>query len=152
MNQRKTDAPSFRSINTLARLMDAQFRIPGTGIRFGFDALIGLIPGVGDMISLLISTHIISVAKKNGASGFVMSRMVFNVAIDALIGAIPLAGDVFDIGFKANQRNMRLLQQHFNEGRHKGSSKKLGIPLAIILLAVFTFLIWLCYKLVTWIF
>lgn len=152
MKYQETDAPSFRGLNTLAKLMDAQFPIPGTQVRFGIDALIGLIPVAGDLISLLISSYIISVAKKNGASGFVVSRMVFNVALDGLIGAIPVAGDLFDIGFRANQRNMRLLRQHFNEGRHRGSSNKFVIPLVIILLILFAFLIWLCYKLITWIF
>jgi hypothetical protein len=152
MKHRKTDGPGFGGLNTLARLMDTQFRVPGTQIRFGFDALIGLIPGIGDLASLAISSYIISVAKKNGASGFVVSRMVFNVAIDTLIGTIPLAGDLFDIGFKANQRNMQLLHAHFNEGKHKGSSKKLVTPLTILLVLLFAVVVWLLYRMILCIF
>lgn len=152
MIDQKKKAPDLSDLNTLARVMDAQFRIPGTQIRFGIDGIIGLIPGVGDFVSFIISAYILSVARKNGASGFVMSRMVFNVTIDALIGSIPLLGDLFDIGFKANQRNMRLLQQHFNEGRHRGSARKFVIPLMIAMVVVFVGCIWICYKLITWIF
>jgi len=148
-----TDTRSrFRGLYTLASLMDNRFRIPGTNIHFGFDALIGLIPGIGDLISFLISAYIISEATKNGASGNVRSRMILNVAIDTIIGSIPLIGDIFDVGFKANQKNMRLLEQHFNEGKHKGSSKKVVVPVVIILLLLFAFLVWLCYKAIVWIF
>ena len=144
--------PLIRKLNALARLMDTQFRIPGTKIRFGFDGLIGLIPGVGDLITLAISTYLISSAIKNGASGFVVARMVVNTGIDAIIGAIPVLGDIFDVAFKANMRNMRLLQQHFGEGRHQGSAGKVIIPVVIGLLAMFASLVWLTYKLVMWVF
>jgi di/tricarboxylate transporter len=142
----------FRGLYTLASLMDNRFRIPGTNIHFGFDALIGLIPGIGDLISFLISAYIISEATRYGASGYVRSRMILNVAIDTIIGSIPVLGDIFDVGFKANQKNMRLLEQHFNEGKHKGSANKVLIPVGIVLIALFAFLIWLCYKAIVWIF
>jgi hypothetical protein len=144
--------PRFPHLQTLSRLMDTQFRIPGTQIRFGLDAIIGLVPGVGDFASFLISTYMISVATKSGASGFVVARMVTNVAIDALVGAIPLLGDLFDVVFKANQRNMQLLNQHFNEGRHRGSAGKVVIPVILVLALVFAGLVWLCYKMIVWIF
>src|SRR5689334_10637016 len=124
MMNSKNAGSQFRGLNTLASLMDNRFRIPGTNIRFGFDALIGLVPGIGDLVSFAVSAYIISEASKNGASGYVRSRMILNVAIDTIVGAIPFMGDIFDVGFKANQKNMRLLQQHFNEGKHKGSAKK----------------------------
>ena len=152
MAHRKTNTTGISELNALAKLMDAQFRVPGTEIRFGLDALIGFIPGVGDFASFLVSAYIISVARKNGASGFVVSRMVFNAAIDALIGAIPFLGDLFDIGFKANQKNMRLVQQHFNEGRHQGPAGKFVIPMMILLLVVLAACAWLVYRLITWIF
>lgn len=141
-----------RKLNALARLMDAQFVIPGTKIRFGVDGIIGLIPGVGDLISLGISGYLISSASRNGASSFVLARMLVNSIIDAAIGAIPILGDIFDIAFKANMRNVRLLQQHYGEGRHQGSARKVIIPLVIILLLIFVGLIWLCYKVIVWIF
>lgn len=133
--------------------MDAQFRVPGTkNIRFGFDGLIGLVPGVGDLFSFLISAYLVSSAKKNGASGFVVARMVLNTALDTIIGSIPILGDIFDIAFRANQRNVRLLQQHYGEGRHQGSAKKVTIPVVIVLLAFLAGFIWLLYKLFVWIF
>ncbi len=147
------DASSrFRGIHTLSSLMDNRFRIPGTNIHFGFDALIGLIPGVGDLISFLISAYIISVATKNGASGYVRSRMILNVAVDTIIGAIPFIGDIFDVGFKANQKNMRLLDQYFNEGKHKGSANKVIIPVTIAIIAILAVIVWGFYKLIVWIF
>lgn len=132
--------------------MDAQFRIPGTKVRFGLDGILGLIPGAGDLISLVISGYLVSSAVKNGASGFVVARMVFNTAIDAIFGAIPILGDVFDIFYKANMRNVRLLQQHYGEGRHHGSANKVIIPVVIVLLALFAAMLWLFYKVVLWLF
>ncbi len=152
VQQSQQSAKLIRRLNTLARLMDTQFRIPGTNIRFGFDGIIGLVPGVGDLIALAFSSYIISSAVKTGASGFVVARMVMNAAIDAIIGAIPVLGDIFDVAFKANMRNVRLLQQHFEEGKHQGSARKVIIPVVIGLLALFAGLVWLFYKLVVWLF
>ena len=141
-----------RGLDRLARLMDAQFSIPGTNIRFGLDGIIGLVPGVGDFASFLVSAYLLSVAANKGASGFVMARMTLNVVVDALIGAIPVLGDIFDVFFKANQRNVRLLQQHFGEGRHQGGARKILIPLLVLMLGILAGLIWLMVKLFQWIF
>lgn len=132
--------------------MDSQFRIPGTTIRFGLDGVIGLVPGVGDLISLGISSYLISSAVKNGASSFVVARMMLNTGVDAIVGSIPILGDIFDVAFKANTRNVRLLQQHYGTGRHRGSSKKVIIPVVIFLLALLAGFVWLCYKVIVWVF
>ena len=95
-----------------ARLLDSRFRIPGTGIRFGLDAIIGLVPGVGDFAGAIASSYFIYEAARLGAPAPVLARMVTNVGLEALIGAIPILGDLFDVAFKANNRNMRLLEQH----------------------------------------
>lgn len=142
----------FRGLDRLAKLMDAQFTIPGTGIRFGLDALIGLIPGAGDLSTFAISGYMLIIMSKNGASGFVLARMVFNILLDAIVGAIPLLGDIFDVAFKANMRNMRLMNEYYKEGRHRGSAWKLIIPVLIILLAIIIGIIWLVYKLLVWVF
>ncbi len=155
MNSKKPETPlhpRLKNLDRLARVMDSSFHIPGTKIRFGMDAIIGLIPGVGDFLSFLISAYILSTATKLGASNYVMARMTLNSGIDAIIGSIPLVGDIFDIGFKANQKNIRLLQQHYQEGKHKGSSAKVFVPLAIIMIAILVGIIWLGYKLISWIF
>ena len=96
-------------LQRVAWLLDAAFPIPGTQQRFGLDALIGLIPGVGDTIGALLSTYIIVEAARRGASVWTVSRMLGNVAVETLIGAIPLLGDLFDVVFKANMRNLALL-------------------------------------------
>jgi NADH:ubiquinone oxidoreductase subunit 5 (subunit L)/multisubunit Na+/H+ antiporter MnhA subunit len=152
MKSKRTSDPRFKNLDVLAKLMDSQFRIPGTNIRFGLDALIGLVPGAGDFVSFLVSSYLVSNAINKGASGYVLSRMVLNIVVDALVGAIPVLGDIFDVAFKANQRNVKLLQQHYSEGRHQGSSKKVIIPIVIVMLGLFVGLIWLIYKLVVWIF
>ncbi len=118
-------------LESLARLMDSRFRIPGTNVRFGLDSLIGLIPGAGGFGTFLVSGYMLTVLSKNGASGFVLARMTLNILIDSLIGAIPVLGDVFDIFYKANQRNMQLMREHYVEGRHRGSAWKLIIPQSI---------------------
>lgn len=148
----KQTPTQLRNLNALARLMDAKFRIPGTSIRFGLDAVIGLVPGIGDLVSLVISGYIVSSAAKIGASRYVMARMVLNTGIDAIVGAIPILGDIFDVGFRANQKNMRLLQQHINENRHRGSANKVIMPVVIVLLALLLGLVWVGWKLVEWIF
>lgn len=142
----------LKDLETLAKLMDAQFRVPGTNFRFGLDGIIGLIPGAGDLSTFAVSGYMLWIMANNGASGFVMARMVLNVLIDALIGSIPLIGDLFDIAFKANMRNLRLMQEHYREGRHRGSAWKVILPVLIVLLAVIIGIIWLVYKLLAWLY
>jgi hypothetical protein len=89
---------------------------------------------------------------KNGASGYIIARMILNILIDALIGAIPLIGDLFDVAFKANIRNMRLMREHYLEGRHRGSAWKVVIPILIVVLAIILGIIYLVYKLILSIF
>lgn len=152
MRSKQTPQPGLKNLDALAKLMDAQFRIPGTNIRFGMDALIGLIPGVGDFSSFLISAYMVSLAINKGASGFVLARMILNISVDALVGAVPILGDIFDVAFKANQRNIKLLQQHYTEGRHQGGARKVIIPVVIVLLVLLAGLLWLCYKVIVWLF
>ena len=149
---KSTNQASLRNLDALARLMDSQFKIPGTNIRFGFDALIGLVPGVGDFSTFLVSGAMLMMLAKNGASGYILSRMVLNITLDALVGSIPVLGDIFDVAFKANQRNMRLMHEHYVEGRHKGGAWKLLIPLLVVLLVVVGGIVWGSYELLSWLF
>lgn len=96
-------------IEQLADWLDTRFRIPGLGWRFGLDSIIGLIPGVGDGLTALLSLYIIGRARELGASPWLMARMGWNVLVDAVLGAIPLVGDLFDLAHKANAKNVRLL-------------------------------------------
>jgi len=143
---------SFKRLDFWAKLMDSQFRVPGTGIRFGLDAVIGLIPGGGDFVTFLFSAYLLNTMAKNGASGFVLARMVFNIVLDAIVGSIPFIGDLFDVAFKANQRNMRLMHEHYVEGRHQGSALKLIVPLLLFLGLFIGVMIWLSYRLFVWLF
>ncbi len=99
----------------LTHFLDDAFKVPGTSLRIGWDTLIGFVPGLGDMITAMLSGYLIYEAKQLGASRWVLTRMVGNVALDFLIGAIPLLGDVFDAFFKSNRRNSRLLKKHLNK-------------------------------------
>ncbi len=150
MKTETKEKQAIRNIDTLAKLMDSQFRVPGTNIRFGLDPLIGLIPGIGDFAGFLVSGYMIVILSKNGASGYVIARMALNVIIDTLLGAIPILGDVFDFAFKSNDRNLKLMHEHYEEGRHKGGAWKVVVPLLIVLLAIVGLFVWLSYKLLMW--
>ena len=105
-------ARSLARLKRLARVMDSAFGIPGTRIRFGADSALGFIPGAGDVIGLGISTYALIEAWRLGAPPRLMARMIGNVAIDTGLGAIPIAGDIFDVLFKSNTRNLKLLLDH----------------------------------------
>ena len=102
-------------VEMLVRLMDCALRIPGTNIRFGADAALGLLPGVGNLATTLVSAFIVYEARRLGVSRLTMLRMAGNVGLDALIGAVPLLGNVADVFFRANRRNAQLLRQHFED-------------------------------------
>ena len=141
---------TLRHLDGLAKLMHAQFKVPGTNIRFGIDAIIGLIPGIGDVAGLMVSGYMIVVLATNGASGFVLARIILNVLIDALFGTIPILGDLFDIAFKSNQRNMKLVHQHYLEGKHQGGAWKVIVPLLVLLFLILVGIVWLAYTLLVW--
>ena len=103
---------ALRRLEALAKLMDNAFVVPGTNVRFGLDGVIGLVPGVGDVISGLVSSYLIWEARRLGVSKWILGRMMANTLLDTTIGAIPLAGDVFDVMFRANVKNMALLRRH----------------------------------------
>ena len=150
--QQQPGQRAITRLNRLAKLMDAQFRIPGTDIRFGLDGIIGLIPGGGDLSTFAVSGYMLWIMANNGASGLVLARMTLNILIDALFGSIPLLGDIFDIAFKANMRNVKLMQEHYEEGRHRGSAWKVIIPVLIVLFLIIIGIIWVTYKLLASIF
>jgi hypothetical protein len=95
-------------IDALATLLDTAILIPGTDIRFGLDALIGLVPGIGDAVTTAMSLFIVHEAHQLGAPRHVIARMLANVALDGLVGSVPLIGDAFDVMWRSNKRNMRL--------------------------------------------
>jgi hypothetical protein len=108
-------------LDALATLLDTAFVVPGTEIRFGLDALIGLVPGIGDAITTAISLYIVNEARALGAPRLLVARMIANVALDGVVGVVPLVGDAFDVAFRANRRNMALLRGHLD--RTEGPSR-----------------------------
>lgn len=92
--------------------LDDGFRVPGTSFRFGLDPILGLVPGIGDAAGAALSASIIATAVRSGVSRFTLLRMATNVAIDAAIGVVPILGDLFDAAWKANRRNLDLLERH----------------------------------------
>jgi len=107
-------------IDALAQLLDTAFVLPGTNIRFGLDALIGLVPGIGDAITTVLSLYIVNEARELGVPKLLLARMLANVAFDGVFGAVPLVGDAFDVAFRANRRNVALLREHL--ARAEGQS------------------------------
>ncbi|ADO67909.1 DUF4112 domain-containing protein [Stigmatella aurantiaca] len=105
------DSATLEQVRRLARQLDTSIRLPG-GLRIGWDAVLGLVPAVGDWAGALLSSYIVLQAARLGASREVLLRMVGNVAVEALVGAVPFLGDVFDAAWRANVRNVRLLENH----------------------------------------
>lgn len=108
--------PRSRSISPFVRklveLMEGRYRIPGTGIRFGFDAILGIVPGFGDFAGMLIGLVVVGEAVRLGVRPAVIARMLINLWLDGVLGSIPLLGDLFDLYFRANAINLGLLEKH----------------------------------------
>lgn len=98
-------------LERLARLLDARWRIPGTGVRFGVDALLGLIPGAGDTLALLPGLYIVYRGARLGVGAPTIALMLLDVGVDWLLGSIPLLGDLFDLGWQANRRNVARIRR-----------------------------------------
>ncbi len=114
----RTRAERIARIEALAALLDTAFIIPGTNLRFGFDAVVGLVPGIGDALTTAVSLWLVKEARALGAPGHLVARMLGNIVIDGAVGAVPLVGDVFDLVWKSNRRNLHLLRRHIErQGR-----------------------------------
>ena len=131
---RPVDNSNLRLVEEISRFLDSKFSIPGTNIRFGLDPILSLIPIAGDLISLLISASLIYTMHNHGASRKVVIKMLLNSTLDAVIGAVPVIGTFFDVFYRSNDRNMKLLKEHYYEGKHQGSGN--GILFLILFLCV----------------
>lgn len=116
----------------VTRVLETAVGIPGTKVRIGLDALLGLIPGVGDVAGAGLAAYIILLSAKMGAPASMVVRMLANVGIDSIIGLVPLAGDIFDIGWKANSRNLGLLTQFIEEPKAVKRSSRMIIAAVIL--------------------
>ena len=121
----------------LARLLDTAFRIPGTRVRFGIDQVLGLAPGLGDAIAALIGGYIVWSAVRAGAPRLVVGRMLVNVGVDAVVGAVPALGTVFDVAFKAHRRNALMLEAWSRSpAAVEARQRRLLLGLALVVLAL----------------
>jgi hypothetical protein len=121
------------------RLLDTAFRVPGTGIRFGWDPIVGLVPWAGDFLTALFACVLIAQAHQMRVPKIVQLRMLMNVGIDLLVGVVPLVGDVADIFWKANTRNLALIERHAASPRPATAGDwlfVLGVCAAIVLIAL----------------
>lgn len=131
-------AAARERLDRLAHLLDSRFRIPGTQIRFGVDPILGVLPGVGDVAALLPAVAVILQAVDLGARGATLVRMIANTALDTVVGSVPVLGTVFDVVFKANERNIRLLHRHLDDPdqTRAASTVALVVGSVVIVLAV----------------
>jgi hypothetical protein len=134
------DVPSrIRRVRVLAKLLDNSISIPGTRFKFGFDAIIGLIPGVGDVLGAILSGYIVLEAARAEVPPVTLARMLVNIGIDTLLGSIPAAGDVFDAMWKSNLMNVALLEKHLGAPvavvrERRGSTRAIILAVIVLLL------------------
>ena len=117
----------IEQLGRLAEWMDGRFSIPGTNVQFGLDAIIGLIPGIGDLVCGALSMWLINEARRLGTPKWLVARMVWNVAVEVTVGAVPVVGDLFDVAWKANRKNIKLLRRYFEDGKRVTSTLRPSI-------------------------
>jgi hypothetical protein len=145
-----SDSARLVLLRRWADLLDRAFRIPGTGIRFGLDAVIGLVPGIGDLASPIFTGLLLITGLRMRVPVVVQARMVLNAGLDMLIGLVPILGDIADIAWKANVRNLALLERHARPGVLPRRSDYifvflcLGLVLlvALVPIALFAWVVW----------
>jgi hypothetical protein len=145
-----TEPAQLRSIRALARVLDDAVGIPGTRWRFGLDAVMDLIPGVGDLAGVAISGYLLLQAARLGASRWTLARMAGNVAVDALAGALPGIGVIFDGVWKANRRNVRLLEAQLESPERTARASRgwlllLSAGLLVLVAVVGVLALWIAY-------
>ena len=136
MNQ--PDTPRLSGLRTLTHVLDDLIRIPGTRFRIGVDGLIGLIPGAGDVVGGAAAAYALLAAARLGAPPSIIARMAGNILVDLLLGLLPVVGDLFDFGWKANRRNLALLERFSADPHrtHASSRTVVGAALAVVLAAI----------------
>jgi hypothetical protein len=130
-----------RRLQRVAWLLDNSIPLPGTRFRIGLDAILGLVPGLGDVLGVVLSTYIVREAARLGAPRSVLTHMAWNVAIEGVVGMVPFLGDVFDAVWKANQRNYALLERHLADPRGAARSSRWFVGLLTIGMVVFVLLL-----------
>jgi hypothetical protein len=122
------DPSDVSDLEQLADWLDTRFVVPGTNIQFGLDAIIGLIPGIGDLITTALGSFILIRAHELGAPKLLLARMGLNLAIDGIIGSVPLFGDIFDIAFRSHKRNVALLLAWLDKSGRRSPLRTVAAP------------------------
>lgn len=152
LKEPQTERSDDDGLARLAWWLDSSIVVPGTRFRIGLDALIGLVPGVGDLVGAALSAYIVAAAARRGTPGSVLLRMALNVGIDAVVGAVPILGDLFDAAWKANQRNVALLRQYAAVPRRAQVQSRLVVGLwFVVLLAIAAVFVALVYAVMRWV-
>jgi hypothetical protein len=147
-DQLKKDYPELAFMDGIATIMDNAIPIPFTNRRFGLDALVGLIPTVGDLLSLGISGLLILTILRHGVSFTVLLKMIWNIILDASVGSIPIIGDFFDFSFKANRRNVALLKADYAKGGRRMNAWLAAFILLCIVVAMMLLIFYYAVKLI----
>ena len=135
-----TNDKELRRARALARALDSAIGVPGTKIRIGLDPVLGLVPGAGDIAGAMLSAYIVLIAVNKGTPRPVIWRMLGNIAVDTALGTVPVLGDLFDVAYKSNTRNVELLERHaiepaVVEKRSRGLAILVVLPVALLLAA-----------------
>ena len=148
----KTTYKKIKSLEKWAWFLDKSIPIPGTSYRMGADSLIGLIPGLGDWLGGMISSFILWDAVQSKVPAVVLGRMAVNVAADTFLGMLPIVGDIFDIAFRSNEYNLRLLEQYYQGPKESVKQNTLFLVLFIVaMISMIGFSLWLAVKVIAWI-
>lgn len=145
--QDQTEKDKLKRLDKLAWLLDSSIRIPGTSRTIGLDGLIGLIPGVGDLVTGIISGYIVLESLRSGVSWWVVGRMLLNVLLESVVGAVPILGDIFDFIFKANERNVNLVREYSQNTT--ATKRRSGAQLAFAIAALVFIVIAIIYLVVS---
>ncbi|RAJ32904.1 DUF4112 domain-containing protein [Pedobacter cryoconitis] len=150
-NSSVPNVPILRWVSRLSFLMDEQFRIPGTKYRFGLDPLLNLIPFAGDIVGFAVSGGLVLAMASKGLTSKIVVLMCINILLDTMIGAIPGVGQVWDFFFKSNTRNMRLMEEYYEQGKHRGSGKGTIVLALVILFLIFVVLVSILWVVAAWV-
>ena len=132
MTPPSTPSDPLARARTLARLLDSAVKVPGTGVRFGADAVLGLVPGLGDVAGAALAGYLVLLAQRLGAPRAVVLRMLANVAVDTAAGSVPLVGDLFDVAYKSNMRNLALLERAIERPTDTKRTSRLVVAAVIL--------------------
>ena len=135
------DDPRWTQARQLADLLDTRFRIPGTQQTFGLDAILGIVPGVGDVAGLVASAFVVTQAVRLGARGWTLASMLVTIALDATVGSVPIAGTVFDVVYRANTRNVQLLEEHVTDATAARDRARRSVLRSLVAVVVVTLLV-----------